>query len=172
MSRPNYVIPDNPVYDPEIPALLDEDPASASQVFNPLFQRLINNTHAVQLLFAVLRSQLMAITGYDISGAVGAFYELPPAGGFPVGTLFLVHADETREGRTTVYRVGEGSEWVFVAVLESYESRLNEIQNQLDRLLQLIQNQRPGYVLENGEMKDASMRLENGEIHPLAVRDK
>ena len=48
MARPNYEIPENPIYDPVIPALIDEDPASATEVFNPLVQRLITNTHAVR----------------------------------------------------------------------------------------------------------------------------
>ena len=48
MPGPNYPIPDKPVYDPNIPSLADEDPASATQTFNPLIQRLINNIHAVR----------------------------------------------------------------------------------------------------------------------------
>ena len=48
MPGPNYPIPDNPVYDPNIPSLADDDLASATQTFNPLIQRLINNTHAIK----------------------------------------------------------------------------------------------------------------------------
>ena len=43
-----YDIPENPVYNAEIRALQDSDPASASAVLNPLVQRLIENTHAVK----------------------------------------------------------------------------------------------------------------------------
>ena len=46
MSRRNFRIPEHPEYDPEIPELLNEDLASATGTFNPLFQRLIDNTHA------------------------------------------------------------------------------------------------------------------------------
>ena len=48
MSRPNFNIPASPVYDPEIPTILDGDPVSANDVLNPLIQRLIDNTHAHQ----------------------------------------------------------------------------------------------------------------------------
>ena len=46
----NYSIPEYPVYDEEIRKLEDEDPASSSLTFNPLVQKLINNTHAVKKL--------------------------------------------------------------------------------------------------------------------------
>ena len=42
MAEQNYPIPENPVYDPEIRALQDSDPASASSVFNPLLVQLIS----------------------------------------------------------------------------------------------------------------------------------
>ena len=48
MPDPTYNIPDNPEYKPEIRALQDSDPARASTVFNPLIERLIENTHAVR----------------------------------------------------------------------------------------------------------------------------
>ena len=47
MQRPNYKIPTNPVYNPDIPALLDSDPASATNTFNPPIQKLVDNTQAV-----------------------------------------------------------------------------------------------------------------------------
>ena len=50
MAENNYPISDAPVYDPNIRALQDSDPASASGVFNPLLAQLINNIHAVKLL--------------------------------------------------------------------------------------------------------------------------
>jgi hypothetical protein len=43
----NYPVPTNPVYNPEIRALQNSDPASATETFNPLIGRLIENTHAV-----------------------------------------------------------------------------------------------------------------------------
>lgn len=48
MADTNYPIPEQPVYNPNIRALQDSDPARASTIFNPLFERLIENTHAVK----------------------------------------------------------------------------------------------------------------------------
>ena len=45
-ERPNYQLEDNPVYTEEVPALLDTDPASASNTFNPLFLIILNNIKA------------------------------------------------------------------------------------------------------------------------------
>lgn len=44
-----YPIAENPKYNTQIRALKDSDPARASGVFNPLFEQLIENTHAVKL---------------------------------------------------------------------------------------------------------------------------
>ena len=44
----NYTIPTNPIYNATIRKLEDSDPASASTIFNPLIQQLIENTHAVK----------------------------------------------------------------------------------------------------------------------------
>lgn len=49
MADQNYPIPENPAYNPIIRALQNTDPAQASGVFNPLFEQLIANTHAVKL---------------------------------------------------------------------------------------------------------------------------
>lgn len=48
MADQTYPVPENPVYDPNIRALQDNDPARATTVFNPLVVRLIENTHAVK----------------------------------------------------------------------------------------------------------------------------
>lgn len=45
-ERPNYQLEDNPVYTEEVPALLDTDPASATNTFNPLFLIILNNIKA------------------------------------------------------------------------------------------------------------------------------
>ena len=50
MAEKNYPIPENPQYNTEIRQLQDSDPASATSIFNPLFQRLIENIHAIKLL--------------------------------------------------------------------------------------------------------------------------
>lgn len=58
---PNYPIPENPVYNPEITQLQDTDPASATNTFNPLFQKLINNTHAVKKTADALKLEVAEI---------------------------------------------------------------------------------------------------------------
>jgi hypothetical protein len=45
---PNYEFPDNPVYTTDIPSLDNNDPASASDVFNPWIFPIIGNIHAVK----------------------------------------------------------------------------------------------------------------------------
>ena len=49
MADPTYVVPTNPVYNPQIRKLQNSDPANANTVFNPLVEKLIENTHAVKL---------------------------------------------------------------------------------------------------------------------------
>ncbi len=50
MAENNYPIPENPVFNMNIRALQDSDPASASAIFNPLIERLIENLCALKLL--------------------------------------------------------------------------------------------------------------------------
>lgn len=50
MAENNYPIPENPVFNMNIRALQDSDPASASATFNPLIERLIENLCALKLL--------------------------------------------------------------------------------------------------------------------------
>lgn len=50
MAEKTYPIPENPVFNMDIRALLDSDPASASGTFNPLIERLIENLCALKLL--------------------------------------------------------------------------------------------------------------------------
>lgn len=45
--RDNYEMKDE--YTEEIPKLLDSDSASATDTFNPLFQKIINNIHSTKL---------------------------------------------------------------------------------------------------------------------------
>lgn len=49
-DRPYYQLNDNPDYNEQIPQLLDTDPASASKVFNPLIQMILNNIKATHTL--------------------------------------------------------------------------------------------------------------------------
>jgi hypothetical protein len=50
VAENNYPIPENPVFNMNIRALQDSDPASASTIFNPLIERLIENLCALKLL--------------------------------------------------------------------------------------------------------------------------
>ncbi|MCL1862015.1 MAG: hypothetical protein FWF78_00425 [Defluviitaleaceae bacterium] len=185
MSRPNFIIPDNPIYDENIPALLDQDPASASLVFNPLFLRLIINIHALKQTTDVFRALLYAITGYEINNAVNTFSELPPAGGLSEGTFFLVMEDETRGGKSSVYKI-VGGEWVFFGRVteqgidehnqdpNAHENRFSEMQTQIDYLTKIVTGQRQGQILdrETGELLSGSLRdIETGEVQPLVLRD-
>lgn len=45
-TRPNYILDTNPAYTETIPTLLNDDPASASDIFNPLFTKILNNQKA------------------------------------------------------------------------------------------------------------------------------
>ena len=58
----NYTIPTNPVYNATIRKLEDSDPASASTIFNPLIQQLIENTHAVKKSVDELKMFVLAIS--------------------------------------------------------------------------------------------------------------
>lgn len=49
MADTYYPIPENPAYNSQIRALQNDDPANAEETFNPLFERLIENTEAVKL---------------------------------------------------------------------------------------------------------------------------
>lgn len=46
--RPFLNLEAAPVYTEEVPALMDSDPASATQVFNPVFTAIMNNVKAVK----------------------------------------------------------------------------------------------------------------------------
>lgn len=48
MAEEKYVIPAQPQYSEDIRKLQDSDPASASQIFNPLISRLIENIASVK----------------------------------------------------------------------------------------------------------------------------
>lgn len=64
-----YELDPNAEYDTQIRALQDSDPARASTVFNPLFQKIVNNVHAVKL------------AGDDLADAVEALEETAAAPG-------------------------------------------------------------------------------------------
>jgi hypothetical protein len=128
---PNYLIPENPVYDAGMAQLRDSDPASATDTFNPLFQRLINNTHAV-------KKEVNAITGFDIAGAVGSYADLPDPAGLAAGTQYAVEADETHGGAPAVHEVGhdagEGANmWRFLAEMPDMQAHAAALEGKADK---------------------------------------
>jgi len=56
----------------------------------------------------------------------------------------------------------------------AHENRFSNIQAQIDYIMQLILNERDGDLIdgETGNREKGSLRLANGEIHPLILRDK
>jgi len=105
-SGPNYDMPDDLRYTTAIPSLQDTDPASASEIFNPWIMPMLVNIHALKLLSN-------ALTGVDVFGVVPTFSDLPPAIGMPVGTIFLILADETRPGSPSALYEAIGGAWVY-----------------------------------------------------------
>ena len=79
MADTNYPIPEQPVYNPNIRALQDSDPARASTVFNPLFERLIENTHAVKKAADAAQAAAEA-AGESAGGAIPAAQKGAPGG--------------------------------------------------------------------------------------------
>lgn len=63
----NYDIPTNPTYNTAIRKLEDTDPASATSIFNPLIQQLINNTHAVKKSVDALNALKMFVLAISFS---------------------------------------------------------------------------------------------------------
>ena len=114
MSRPNYSIPENPRYNPVIPSLLDQDPASATNTFNPLFLRLIENAHAIKLAAETLQLQVSVLTGGHVARAVGTHANLPNGFDFLPGTRIAVRADETHGGLSTLYELNTEGQWIFI----------------------------------------------------------
>ena len=104
----NYPISSNPIYDEEIRMLQDDDPASASDTFNPLFQKLIDNTHAIKK--SGLPSPIKTVTEnttLDIShsaclvavnSASAVTITVPAGAAFPIGTEIEIF----RQGAGTV----------------------------------------------------------------------
>lgn len=92
MADQTYPVPENPVYNPEIRALQDTDPAQATGVFNPLFEQLIENTHATKLAGdanavrieevaenAGDASEIKLADGTNVEDAIGALEEATDA---------------------------------------------------------------------------------------------
>lgn len=82
MASEIYDFPSSPTYDTEIIKLKRSDPADAETVFNPLFQRLITNTHYVKLMAEQCGAKLLELTipqsawenGSDETGGAYEYY--------------------------------------------------------------------------------------------------
>ena len=79
MADTNYPVPDQPVYNPNIRALQDSDPARASTIFNPLFTQLIENIHAVKKA-ADAAQEAAEEAGESAGGAIPAEQKGAPGG--------------------------------------------------------------------------------------------
>ena len=79
MADTNYPVPDQPVYNPNIRALQDSDPARASTIFNPLFIQLIENIHAVKKA-ADAAQEAAEEAGESAGGAIPAEQKGAPGG--------------------------------------------------------------------------------------------
>ena len=64
-----------------------------------------------------IRALIAALIGHVIAGIVDTVADLPPAGDFPAGTVFLVRADENHDGAATLYEVSDAGVWVFISRL-------------------------------------------------------
>ena len=77
-----YLVPENPQYSADIRKLQDSDPASASAVFNPLFQKLIENIHYLYQGQRAERRHVLAVRERDPSKPdYGLDSGLSPEGG-------------------------------------------------------------------------------------------
>jgi len=74
-----------------------------------------NQGRVLKLKINSLEDQFNSLTGFNITGAVDRFADLPDPSGKPHGTMFLVRTDETRGGITAIYEVDAAHEWIFLA---------------------------------------------------------
>lgn len=111
MADEMYTIPAQPQYSENIRKLQDNDPASASQIFNPLFARLIEN-------IASVKRKADGAATLDAGGKVPAA-QLPSLCPFVAGTS--APADKLKLWIDTTANTGglkywNGSAWVCVPV--------------------------------------------------------
>lgn len=100
MADTYYPIPENPAYNSQIRALQNDDFASAEDTFNPLFERLIENTEAVKLsvdntIPKSQKAEANGIASLDENGKV-------PLEQIPEGIGMLPRIDVTVTSETTV----------------------------------------------------------------------
>lgn len=113
MEEEKYIIPANPEYSEEIRKLQDSDPASASTVFNPLIERLIENITAVRRMLTA--DQIMMPDGVTtVSTSLSqkaekeplTWYDLPLQSVFPSDATIRNELKYARDQYGTVYISG------------------------------------------------------------------
>ena len=87
MARPNYTLDETPTYTEEIPALQNDDPASASDVFNPLFTKILNNQKATHTLAVDAKNVADAALPANEKGTANGVASLDSAGKIPKAQL-------------------------------------------------------------------------------------
>lgn len=85
MAEEKYAVPANPTYSENIRKLQDTDPASASQIFNPLFSRLIENIASVKREADEARATASSIVKLDITVPAEGWGDSPAEEGEPEG---------------------------------------------------------------------------------------
>ncbi|MCL2617923.1 MAG: hypothetical protein FWD98_02595 [Defluviitaleaceae bacterium] len=109
-----------------------------------------NQGRVLKLMVNSLDEKLNSLTGFNITGAVDRFADLPDPLGLPSGTIYLVRTDETRGNVTAIYEVNSSQAWVFLAEftinLEGYVTTVMldiAIQNVLSTLEQVVLTRAP-----------------------------
>lgn len=93
MAEEKYAIPANPTYSEEIRKLQDTDPASASQIFNPLFVRIIENVASVKRQTDEVGVTASSIVTLDVTVPAEGWKAGPAEEGEPKG-LYVDIPDE------------------------------------------------------------------------------
>lgn len=97
MAEEKYAVPANPTYSENIRKLQDTDPASASQIFNPLFSRLIENIASVKREADEVSVTASSIVKRDITVPADGWRDSPVEEGEPEGLCVDVSHEIIRE---------------------------------------------------------------------------
>lgn len=97
MAEEKYAVPANPTYSEKIRKLQDTDPASASQIFNPLFSRLIENIAYVKREADEVSVTASSIVRLDLTVPAEGWGDSPAEEGEPEGLCVDV-LDERIQG--------------------------------------------------------------------------
>lgn len=95
-----YIIPDSPQYSEEIRKLQDTDPASASQIFNPLFARLIENIASVKRQADRTETAASSILSMELTIPAEGWKASPGETGEPGGLCVDIPAELIQEDMT------------------------------------------------------------------------